>query len=403
MIDTGEIQEATQILRVSFEGVEIMMKILGGGIHTAKDIVKFFGKLMEMERLSGRTSVKDLLKTGGDLQVFQFDTNDMAQVKKLANQYKLRYALLPDINKADGKSEILFHSDAVPRVNQIIANMKGGRIKSVQDYLDNGEEKELKDTYGIEKQGKEMPNGEIVPKEQPISAFGFRAVGTYLAESPGISIGEISNDLDMPWKEVEPVIKHMEKLGILEVDESGRTAFKMEKGEFSEYAKSGNWQKIEDVELMPQPEKRAAASDRTAGQMSEMNSRQNRVLQHSKNGVRDDPNVHQIFIARSLAIEETDTRFLSRIPFRRDEYLWIDKNEISHISDEKRTIFADLRGDKEYSIVNKDGRVIAKRTGDQLYNQSYDPVLKETRNMLHSKKEEKRRYSTEKKKKKGGR
>ena len=137
--------------------------------------------------------------------------------------------------------------------------------------------------------------------------------------------------------------------------------------------------------------------------MSEMNSRQNRVLQHSKNGVRDDPNVHQIFIARSLAIEETDTRFLSRIPFRRDEYLWIDKNEISHISDEKRTIFADLRGDKEYSIVNKDGRVIAKRTGDQLYNQSYDPVLKETRNMLHSKKEEKRRYSTASYAKKGGR
>ena len=308
MIDTGEIQEATQILRVSFEGIEIMMKILGGGIHTAKDIGKFFGKLMEMERLSGRTSVKDLLKTGGDLQVFQFDTNDMAQVKKLANQYKLRYALLPDINKEDGKSEILFHSDAVPRVNQIIANMKGGRIKSVQDYLDNGEEKELKDTYGIEKQEKEMPNGEIAPKEQPISAFGFRAVGTYLAESPGISIGEISNDLDMPWKEVEPVIKHMEKLGILEVNESGRTAFKMEKGEFSEYAKSGNWQKIEDVELMPQPEKRAAASGRTAGQMSEMNNRQNRVLQHSKNEVRDDPNVHQIFIARSLAIEETDTR-----------------------------------------------------------------------------------------------
>lgn len=403
MIDTGEIQEATQILRVSFEGIEIMMKILGGGIHTAKDIGKFFGKLMEMERLSGRTSVKDLLKTGGDLQVFQFDTNDMAQVKKLANQYKLRYALLPDINKEDGKSEILFHSDAVPRVNQIIANMKGGRIKSVQDYLDNGEEKELKDTYGIEKQGKEMPNGEIAPKEQPISAFGFRAVGTYLAESPGISIGEISNDLDMPWKEVEPVIKHMEKLGILEVNESGRTAFKMEKGEFSEYAKSGNWQKIEDVELMPQPEKRAAASGRTAGQMSEMNNRQNRVLQHSKNEVRDDPNVHQIFIARSLAIEETDTRFLSRIPFRRDEYLWIDKNEISHISDEKRTIFAGLRGDKEYSIVNKDGRVIAKRTGDQLYNQSYDPVLKETRNMLHSKKEEKRRYSTVSYAKRGGR
>lgn len=48
----GEIQEATQILRVSFEGIEIFMKIVGGGLHTAKDIGKFIGRLVEMERLS---------------------------------------------------------------------------------------------------------------------------------------------------------------------------------------------------------------------------------------------------------------------------------------------------------------------------------------------------------------
>ena len=108
MSSIGEIQEATQILRVSFEGIEIFMKIVGGGLHTAKDIGKFIGRLVEMERLSGRTTVKDLLKTGGDLQVFRFDTTDINKVKKLADKYKIRYALLPDINKADGKSEIPF-------------------------------------------------------------------------------------------------------------------------------------------------------------------------------------------------------------------------------------------------------------------------------------------------------
>ena len=81
MSSIGEIQEATQILRVSFEGIEIFMKIVGGGLHTAKDIGKFIGRLVEMERLSGRTTVKDLLKTGGDLQVFRFDTTDINKVK----------------------------------------------------------------------------------------------------------------------------------------------------------------------------------------------------------------------------------------------------------------------------------------------------------------------------------
>ena len=152
----GEIQEATQILRVSFEGIEIFMKIIGGGIHTAKDIGKIFGKLVEMERLYGRTSVKDLLKTGGDLQVFRFDTVDIQKVKRLADKYKIRYALLPDINKADGKSEILFHSDATPRVNQIIGEVSGGRIESIQDYIDNGEENELGNIWD-RKGGKRKP------------------------------------------------------------------------------------------------------------------------------------------------------------------------------------------------------------------------------------------------------
>ena len=42
-------------------------------------------------------------------------------------------------------------------------------------------------------------------------------------------------------------------------------------------------------------------------------------------------------------------------------------------------------------MVNNEGQVIGKRTGEELYSQSYDPVLKETRDMLHKKKEENRK------------
>ena len=90
-------------------------------------------------------------------------------------------------------------------------------------------------------------------------------------------------------------------------------------------------------------------------------------------------------------MEETEKRILTRIPFKKNEYLWIDKNSISHISEEKRTIFTNLQKDKEYSVVNNEGQVIGRRTGEELYNQSYDPVLKETRDMLHKKKEENRK------------
>ena len=54
--------------------------------------------------------------------------------------------------------------------------------------------------------------------------------------------------------------------------------------------------------------------------------------------------------------------------------------------------------------MNNEGRVIGKRTGEQLYSQSYDPVLKETRDMLYRKKEETRkRQMASQMKKRGGR
>ena len=241
-------------------------------------------------------------------------------------------------------------------------------------------------------------------KEQSISPWGFKAVGTYLAQTPGAGVGEISNAIDMPWAEVEPVLKHMESLGILEINDDGSMAFKMDKQEFAAYEKQGKWQHAEDMEPIVRGMEQPHKAEATQKQMSEMNSRQRKVLQHAKEAVRDDPNIHQIFIARSLAVEETEKRILTRIPFKKNEYLWIDKNSISHISEEKRTIFTNLQKDKEYSVVNNEGQVIGKRTGEELYSQSYDPVLKETRDMLHKKKEENRKLQMAGQlKKRGGR
>ena len=72
-------------------------------------------KMLDQEKLSGKTSVKQLLKSGGDLQVFKFQTEDLATVKKMADKYGILYSILPDLNKSDGMSEILFHSDVYKR------------------------------------------------------------------------------------------------------------------------------------------------------------------------------------------------------------------------------------------------------------------------------------------------
>ena len=40
-------------------------------------------------------------------------------------------------------SEVIFHTEAVPRVNMMIQKLKFGKIATFDDYLKNGDEKSL--------------------------------------------------------------------------------------------------------------------------------------------------------------------------------------------------------------------------------------------------------------------
>lgn len=86
--------------------------------------------------------MRKLLLKGGDLQVLQFKTEDMRKLRNGKEVWNL-YSVLPDCNKADGMSEVIFHTEAVPRVNMMIQKLKFGRIATFDDYLKNGDEKSL--------------------------------------------------------------------------------------------------------------------------------------------------------------------------------------------------------------------------------------------------------------------
>lgn len=58
--------------------------------------------------------MRKLLTKGGDLQVLQFETKDMKKVQKMAKKYGILYSVLPDLNRKDGLSEVIFHTEAVP-------------------------------------------------------------------------------------------------------------------------------------------------------------------------------------------------------------------------------------------------------------------------------------------------
>ena len=219
-----EIQEAIQIIRVGYDGLEIAMKISGGAIKEAKKALDFLIAVLEKEKTMGKIDMRNLLMKGGDLQVFQFNMEDLSKVEKMAKQYGILYSVLPDINKADGKSEIIFHTEAVPRVNMMVQKLKFGRIATFDDYLKNGDEKEMNKILSFlkeQKKGNERLHTAESAKANEMMDGLIEKVGLYAMEKSNISVEDVKEKFGVDKEEAENILGRLEKIGVLEKGEDG--------------------------------------------------------------------------------------------------------------------------------------------------------------------------------------
>ena len=232
----SEIQEAVQIIRVGYDGVEIVMKVGSAGLQGMKNVIDFMVALLEREKTLGKTSMKKLLLKGGDLQVFQFNTEEMKKVQKMAKKYGILYSVLPDINKKDGMSEIIFHSEGIPRVNMMIQKLDFGRIATFDDYLKNGDEQEIDKVLKFlktQQMGNESVHTEESMRANVLMEGLIEKVGFYAVEKQAINVDAIKEHFSVDGKQAEDVIKHLETIGVLDkVDELGNHKVTMDKQSF---------------------------------------------------------------------------------------------------------------------------------------------------------------------------
>lgn len=149
-----ELAEAVQIIRVAYDGIEIAMKVGSDGIEAMKKVLAVLKGMLDYEKNLGRTSMKKLLMRGGDLQVLEFSNSEMRKVKRLAKKYGILYSMMPNINK--GQTEIIFHSEATPRINVMLQKLKSGQISTFDDYVkksDNDGKNKLIDYFQKQKDG----------------------------------------------------------------------------------------------------------------------------------------------------------------------------------------------------------------------------------------------------------
>lgn len=350
-----EIQQAVQIIRVAYDGIEIAMKVGSGSIGQMKKAVDFMIALLEHEKLFGKTAMHKLLQKGGDLQVLQFNTEDIKKIEKMAKKYGILYSVLPDINKADGKSEIIFHTEAVPRVNMMIQKLKFGRISTFDDYLKNGNEKELDNVISfLKEQKKEKGFPQNVRTEETVRVNDLmdgliEKVGIFAMEKQSISVDEVKENFNIENEQAEGIIIQLEKIGAISKEENGQHKVIMDKEDFSN---------------------RIRGYQELADRMRSVSASNNM-------------NLVNITITRKLIVEENDHAIKTRIPYGGGKCIWIEKKDIMEIHNGK-TLLTFLDKNKDYKIYSAANHVIETIKGEALYDSHYDSVSMEVKKRYQS-------------------
>lgn len=337
-----EIGQAVQIIRVAYDGIDIAMKVGSGSIEQMKKAVDFLIGLLEHEKTMGKTDMRKLLLKGGDLQVFQFNTEDMKKVQKMAKKYGILYSVLPDINKGDGKSEIIFHSEAVPRVNMLIQKLKSGRIATFDDYLKNGDEKEMDKVISFlkeQKKGNENVHTEEAARANDLMDGLIEKVGMFAMEKQTISVDEVKENFSIKNEQAESAITQLEKIGVLSKGENGQHKVLMDKEAFLNRIRG--YQELAD---------------------------RMRAVSASKN-----MNLMDITVSKKMIVAENDHAVKTRIPYGGGKCIWIEKKNIMEIHNGK-TLLTFLDKNKEYKIYSADNRVVETVKGNALYESHYDSV-----------------------------
>ena len=339
-----EIQEAVQIIRVAYDGIEIAMKVGSGGIAAMQKAIDFLKGMLDYEKSLGKTSMRKLLLKGGDLQVLQFKTEDMRKVERMAKKYGILYSVLPDCNKTDGMSEVIFHTEAVPRVNMMIQKLKFGRIATFDDYLKNGDEKSLGKLMDFLRKQQGNEKSHTVEGDKVNSAIDglIEKVGMFAMEKQAISVEQVKENFSINGEQAENVIKQLETIGVL----GGRSV-------------DGTHKVMMDKE---------AFTNRIRGYQSLADRM--RAISASKN-----TNLSDVTISKKLIAEENDHAVKTRVPgtWGKDvRYVWLHKENVMDIHNGK-TMLTFLDTSKDYKLYDEQNRVVTTKKGDELYTH-YDKV-----------------------------
>lgn len=343
-IMADELAEAVQIIRVAYDGIEIAMKVGSDGIEAMKKVLTVLKGMLDYEKNLGRTSMRKLLMRGGDLQVLEFSNSEMRKVKRLAKKYGILYSMMPNINK--GQTEIIFHSEATPRINVMLQKLKSGQISTFDDYVkksDNDGKNKLIDYFQKQKDGNERFHSQEAEKTGEIMQGLIEKVGLYAVDNKSISADSIEEKFHIEKNTAKEIIGKLVTMGALEKSEI-----------------ENKYDVIMNKEALTK----------------RINSYRNIVERIRAVSMSKNRNLEDITVSKILIKEENSRAVKTRVPGTWGEkvrYVWIKKENIMEIHNGK-TMLTFLDMEKEYKLYDKNNKVVQMIKGSELYEGHYDSV-----------------------------
>jgi hypothetical protein len=242
-------------------------------------------------------------------------------------------------------SEVIFHTEAVPRVNMILQKLSSGRIATFDDYLKNGDEKQLgklMDFLKNQKMGNDMVHSEDGVKVSTVMDGLIEKVGLFAMGKQSISVDSVKENFSIDNSQAESVIKQLETIGVLGTKNA-----------------SGEHKVIMDKE---------AFLNRVRGY--QCLAERMRAVSASKN-----MNLSDVTISKNLIVEENEHAVKTRVPGTWGDnarFVWLNKENIMEIHNGK-TMLTFIDSNKNYKMYDAQNRVVETKRGEELYTH-YDKV-----------------------------
>jgi len=119
---------AEQIIRISLEGVDYAIRIVGSG---AKNIAAFLMAALKSDNTEGKTKLRgkerlvNMLRSGKETKIFAVKNSDLPLFAKEAKRYGIVYCVLKDKNgEPNGTSEVMAKADDASKISRIMDRLE---------------------------------------------------------------------------------------------------------------------------------------------------------------------------------------------------------------------------------------------------------------------------------------